>query len=131
MTHTIVAITKHFVPKVDKTESPKFSQRENEIISYLIRRLSYKEIAAVLDISHNTVRNHIQNICHKTGCSSKSGIIDHILKTDIDLVMPTKSNIDDFVFLNKNNYSKGKFILIALSLIIMIIGIFVYNEFLL
>ena len=53
-------------PFVDKREvfSP-LSPREMEILQYVTRGLSNKEIAAALGISHQTVKNHMTAILHK------------------------------------------------------------------
>ena len=41
------------------------SPREMEILQYVTRGLSNKEIAARLEISHQTVKNHMTSILHK------------------------------------------------------------------
>lgn len=41
------------------------SQRETEILSYLVKGYAYKQIADVCNISIDTVKRHFQNIYHK------------------------------------------------------------------
>jgi len=43
------------------------SKREMEVLSYLTRGMSNKEIANVLGISHQTVKNHVTSILRKLG----------------------------------------------------------------
>ncbi|PKN57070.1 MAG: hypothetical protein CVU56_12835 [Deltaproteobacteria bacterium HGW-Deltaproteobacteria-14] len=47
------------------------TQREEDVVALLARGLPYREIAAVLGISVNTVRSHIRTLYAKLGASSK------------------------------------------------------------
>ena len=58
-----------------------FSKREMEVMSCIINRIPSKEIGNILGISHNTVDNHIRNVCMKAKCSSRNGVIDFIHKS--------------------------------------------------
>jgi hypothetical protein len=49
-----------------------------EVISCLIQRMPSKEIAYALGISHNTVRNHVNNIMKKIDGSCRNDIITFI-----------------------------------------------------
>lgn len=51
--------------KTEKIQSDILSRRENEILGLLSKGLRYKEIAAQLFISIETVRTHIRNIYEK------------------------------------------------------------------
>jgi DNA-binding NarL/FixJ family response regulator len=42
-----------------------FTPREEEVVKFLARGLTYKEIAGGLDISEEAVRKHAQAIFHK------------------------------------------------------------------
>lgn len=53
----------------------KLSERELEILACLIKGLSYKKIASILNISPSTVDSHIANIKLKTKVSSKEQLI--------------------------------------------------------
>lgn len=63
-------------------EKIKFSKREIDIMSLAIQRMQYKEMAAILDISHNTVRNHINNILRKIHGSCRKDIILFVKNSD-------------------------------------------------
>lgn len=52
--------------------APALSPRQSEILALLIDGLSYKEIAARLDLSPYTVRNHLTRMMLKTGTRSRT-----------------------------------------------------------
>ena len=47
------------------------TEREHEVLSVMVQGLGTNEIAQMLSISPNTVRNHIQNILHKLQVNSR------------------------------------------------------------
>ena len=49
-----------------------FTSRELQIISYIQRGNSTKEIAESLNLSAFTIKKHRENIARKIGCSGKS-----------------------------------------------------------
>jgi DNA-binding CsgD family transcriptional regulator len=55
-----------------KIEALNLTSREREILNLLIRGYSYKEIAAVLFISVETLNSHIKNIYRKLDVHSRS-----------------------------------------------------------
>lgn len=59
------------------------SQREEEVVQMIAKGFTAREIADVLSISVNTVRNHTQNILAKLGLKSKIEIISwYLTKND-------------------------------------------------
>lgn len=65
-----------------QTEVSKFSQkfslseREREVFGLLVSRITHsEEIANKLKVSRNTIRNHFQNIFHKTQTGSKTELL--------------------------------------------------------
>lgn len=59
-----------------------FSERENEIIEYLSKGATYKEIADKLYVTPSTVNFHIQNIYLKLDVNSKSQALKKIRAID-------------------------------------------------
>jgi len=55
-----------------------FSSREQEIINYLTKGSSYKEIAYELNISYNTVNSHVKKIYKKSGVNERKELIDFL-----------------------------------------------------
>jgi len=59
-------------------EDFNFTTREKEIITYLAKGLTYKEIGEVLFISDRTVGKHISNIYAKTGVNQKYELLEKL-----------------------------------------------------
>ncbi|OHD12498.1 MAG: hypothetical protein A2Z98_08785 [Spirochaetes bacterium GWB1_27_13] len=55
-----------------------FSKREQDIIHYLKKGLSYKEVAYELNISYNTVNTHIKNIYKKSDVNDRKELLDSL-----------------------------------------------------
>jgi len=67
-------------PKSDPHESTyHLTTRETEIVNELLKGLTYKEIAAILDISAFTVNAHLKSVYAKMDVRSKSELISKIL----------------------------------------------------
>jgi ATP/maltotriose-dependent transcriptional regulator MalT len=55
------------------TEAPDgLSDREAEILAFVARGLSNREIGSALFISEHTAANHVRNILRKTGCANRT-----------------------------------------------------------
>lgn len=91
---SILFAAKYFfiqVPSImdDITVSASFTNkyaitaREREVIELLLKGLSIKEVAAVLDRSFKTVNNHIYNIYQKTGAGNKIELLNLIKENSI------------------------------------------------
>ena len=52
--------------------SEPLSAREMEILTYITRGMSNKEIATKIGISHQTVKNHVTSILHKLGVHDRT-----------------------------------------------------------
>lgn len=66
-----------------KTESFNLSEREKEILSCLVKGMSYKLIADACFISIDTVRGHIRNIYEKLHIHSKGEAIAMAIKSKL------------------------------------------------
>jgi LuxR family maltose regulon positive regulatory protein len=63
-----------------KTLLQKLSSREQQIFMFLADGLLYKEIAAELCISIETVRTHVRNIYKKLEVSSRTDALNRIFR---------------------------------------------------
>jgi DNA-binding NarL/FixJ family response regulator len=73
-------------------ESPRsLSRRERELVTLLRERLTNKEIAARLNLSEQTVKNHVHRILRKVGASDRLAIVEWGDRDTPGGVMP-KSN---------------------------------------
>ncbi len=75
------SVIEYFSPK-KKLKSP-ISDREREIVDGLVEGLSYKMIAGKLEISIDTVRQHIRNIYRKLNVNCKAEVIAKSYKGEI------------------------------------------------
>lgn len=61
--------------KTSVKQDYQLTEKEKSILMYLIDGLEYKEIASQLDLSPNTVRNHVANIYKKLHVTSRAQAI--------------------------------------------------------
>jgi DNA-binding CsgD family transcriptional regulator len=59
----------------------KLTQREREVLEYLLQSLSSKDIANRMNISSNTVKVFLRLIMIKTGVCSRSAIVEKVMMT--------------------------------------------------
>jgi two-component system response regulator DegU len=64
----------------DEDAFQPLSAREMEVLSYVTRGLSNKEIASMLKISHQTVKNHVTAILRKLGVEDRTQAAIYALK---------------------------------------------------
>jgi len=69
------------VPLSQVSQQFNLTQREREVLEYLLQGLSSKEIANRMNISSNTVKAFLRLIMIKTGVSSRSAIVEKIMMT--------------------------------------------------
>ncbi|MBK9491334.1 MAG: response regulator transcription factor [Haliscomenobacter sp.] len=75
-------IAQHFMPK-ERKEGELLSARQKEIVQGIVDGLSYKMIADKLDISIDTVRDHIKRIYRALEVNSKAEVIRKSLEGEI------------------------------------------------
>jgi len=66
---------------IAQLSNDSLTARENEILSALVRGLSYKEVAQEMNISMGTVRTHVEHIYSKLEVNSKAEAVAKYLKT--------------------------------------------------
>ena len=71
------------VIKLGLANSSDFTDREIEVLRMLVRGYSDKEIAVELDMSHHTVRFHMNSLLTKTGCTSRTDLAIQVAKSGI------------------------------------------------
>lgn len=76
-------VVKHFMPKAQKREEALLTSRQQEIVQGIVDGLSYKMIADKLDISLDTVRDHIKRIYRSLEINSKAELIRKSLDGEI------------------------------------------------
>ncbi len=59
----------------DEVDRPDFSERENQVLQLVAKGYSYQEIADGLDLSINTVREHIRKIYRKLAVRSRGAAV--------------------------------------------------------
>ena len=75
-------VVQHFMPKAPKADD-LLSPRQKQIVDGIVEGLSYKLIADKLDISIDTVRDHIKRLYRTLEVNSKMEIVKKVLDGDI------------------------------------------------
>jgi DNA-binding NarL/FixJ family response regulator len=73
----VVQSFRHTTPM--ETETTKLSPREQQVLEYLAKGFLYKEISGALDISYDTVHNHIRHIYEKLHVRSRTQAVTRYL----------------------------------------------------
>ena len=60
------------------------TEREREVLQYVARGKTYKEIGAELDISPKTAENHVRNILGKLHLSRRSDLVRYAVEHGLD-----------------------------------------------
>ncbi|TXJ49739.1 helix-turn-helix domain-containing protein [Brachyspira aalborgi] len=68
------------IKKELKEEIINLTKREKQILSYLLSGKTNKEVALILDISLNTVNNHVANIYDKSGVKNRVELVNKFSK---------------------------------------------------
>jgi LuxR family maltose regulon positive regulatory protein len=54
----------------------RLSSREVTVLRYLCSRLTYREIAAALFVSLNTLKTHVKSVYRKLGVASRADAVE-------------------------------------------------------
>jgi two-component system, NarL family, invasion response regulator UvrY len=66
-----------------KSTQPVLTDRETEILQWMCTELSYKEIAAKVNLSVKTIDIYKDTLCKKTGSISRIGLVMYAIKNKI------------------------------------------------
>jgi DNA-binding NarL/FixJ family response regulator len=66
----------------------RLTQREQEVLGFVARGKSNKEIASALDIAENTVKNHLKNILEKLHLENRVQAATFALRQELDAGPP-------------------------------------------
>ncbi|ASV33400.1 PAS domain-containing protein [Candidatus Hamiltonella defensa] len=80
----------HLKPSVLTLNPPvdTFTEKELDIIFYAFQKMSSKEIATKLCLSHRTIENRLQRIYEKMGVTSLAGLIEYCHTTGLNHHVP-------------------------------------------
>jgi len=73
-------VVRFFHPQQTESKAEALTRREQELISLLAKGRHYKEIAAALGISVDTVRSHIRRMYEKLNVHSRTEVVLKVLK---------------------------------------------------
>ena len=68
---------------------PELTDRETEILKHVATGMGYKDIAALLFLSHRTVQNHVQNIFGKLQMHNRVELVRFAMERGLDLADPS------------------------------------------
>lgn len=83
---------KRYFVYTDNNEVP-ITAREMECIKYMFLGYTSNQIGTFLVISERTVEKHLENVKFKLACSSKSDLIDIILKSGLSNLIKDHANL--------------------------------------
>jgi len=72
ITPSIAKKVLNFFPKILKPDTERLTEKETEVLHHLVDGKSYKQVAAEMNITLETVRSHIKNIYRKLHVNSMS-----------------------------------------------------------
>ena len=75
--------TKKYMPLHETDDAEKLTKREIEVLEFIAKGLTNKEIAENLHISMKTVKNHRTNIISKTGSKNTASLLVYAFKNKL------------------------------------------------
>jgi DNA-binding CsgD family transcriptional regulator len=72
----------HLARAASRTALPSLTEREREILSWVARGKTNKEIAALLFVTHSTVRKHLENVFEKLGVHTRTAAVARAFRSD-------------------------------------------------
>lgn len=77
-----------FNMRVNKYAKVALSERELDVLYYLLHGLSQKQVANKLNLSTRTVEDHVDHIKSKINCSSKHQLFEFAIKHNLINIIP-------------------------------------------
>jgi len=74
--------------RASETRACSLTQREHDVLTYMVKGLSYQEVANLLGVSRNTVASHVKSIYRKLEVSSRGEAAFEALTRGIVTVDP-------------------------------------------
>lgn len=65
-------------------DAPHLTDRETEVLRFVAKGLSYKQIAERLVLSHRTVQNHVQNTLYKLHLHNRAELVRYVIERGLD-----------------------------------------------
>ena len=72
------------VPTGDGPDLPKLTDRETEVLRFVAKGLSAKQIGTRLGVSHRTVENHVQSSLRKLQLSNRVELARYAMEHGLD-----------------------------------------------
>jgi len=69
-----------------ETRSRRFTEREQQVLSYVFEGLANKEIAARIGVSESSVKAALQQLFSKTGVRTRSQLVRIVLEQHRDQI---------------------------------------------
>ncbi|MFI7448003.1 response regulator [Nonomuraea sp. NPDC049714] len=66
------------------SDGPSLTDRETEVLRFVAKGLSYKQIAERLVLSHRTVQNHVQNTLNKLHLHNRVELVRYAIERGLD-----------------------------------------------
>ena len=83
MTPSIAKKVLNFFPKISAADIEPLTEKEKEVLLQLVNGKSYKQVAAALKITIETVRSHIKNIYRKLHVNSMSQAVAKAIRQNL------------------------------------------------
>ena len=71
-------------PEQPDDDAPRLTERETEVLRFVAKGLSYKQIADRLSVSHRTVQNHVQNTLQKLQLHNRVELARYAIERGLD-----------------------------------------------
>ncbi len=71
---TVFQKVMQYLPRLSYAAQPRLTKREAEVLKYLVRGQTNREIAQNLGLTEQAIKIHVSNLLRKTGTSNRNGL---------------------------------------------------------